>query len=99
MAYTASKLYPYILANNQLLAIFHSASSAARILISCNAGTLIPIDETKDDPYLTFREYLKDVLEKRPVLTNWKTFQPYTAMFLTQKQVQLFKQVLSTKLK
>ena len=39
--YTASKIYPYILAEKPLLAIFHEESSVVRILQETNAGTVV----------------------------------------------------------
>ena len=40
-SYTASKLYPYILARKPLLAVFHEASSVVEILHKTKAGTVI----------------------------------------------------------
>ena len=40
-SYTASKLYPYILAKKPLLAVFHEASSVVEILKKTKAGTVV----------------------------------------------------------
>ena len=42
--YTASKLYPYILARKPLLAVFHQASSVVEILRSTRAGVAVSFD-------------------------------------------------------
>src|SRR5260221_72781 len=39
--YTASKLYPYILARKPLLAVFHESSSVVSVLRATNAGTVV----------------------------------------------------------
>ncbi len=93
-AYTASKLYPYILADNQLLAIFHKLSSAAKILRLCDAGSLITFDQNEEESYLIFRDYIQKVIQNKQTSTNWKEFEPYTASFLCQKQVELFNQIV-----
>src|SRR5713101_6050852 len=39
--YTASKIYPYIMANKPMLSIFHEQSSVVDVLRATNAGTLV----------------------------------------------------------
>ncbi|RZJ76723.1 MAG: hypothetical protein EOO47_18245, partial [Flavobacterium sp.] len=51
-AYTASKLYPYILTNKPLLALFHRESSAAKIITECTAGDLVTLDHSIETAYM-----------------------------------------------
>lgn len=51
-AYTASKLYPYLLARRPLLAIMHRQSSVLEVLRRCGGGTAVTFDETSNTPQL-----------------------------------------------
>ncbi|TKC08415.1 glycosyltransferase family 4 protein [Pedobacter polaris] len=93
--YTASKLYPYILAKKPLLGIFHPLSSAGDILKECNAGHLITLDQNSSQVFAILKAYLQNVIQKETPLTNWQAFEPYTASFLTKKQVDIFNAVVS----
>ncbi|MDQ0967620.1 ADP-heptose:LPS heptosyltransferase [Flavobacterium sp. W4I14] len=93
-SYTASKLYPYILAKRPLLAILARESSANSILKSCNAGELITIGENQSKAYEQFRLYVESVDHKRIPNTNWKEFEPYTSQAITKSQVELFNEVI-----
>jgi len=46
--YTASKLYPYILARKPLLAVFHQESSVTEILRATGAGSVVTFDDSHD---------------------------------------------------
>ena len=94
-SYTASKLYPYILAKKQLLGIFNEMSSAAKIMIDCNAGDLISFNQTQAEADEILNLYLKKVKNNTPISTNFIEFEPYTASFLTKTQADLFNQVLT----
>ncbi len=94
-SYTASKLYPYILAKKQLLGIFNGESSAAQILQDCQAGDLITFDQTQDQTYKTFYNFINKIIIKTPISTNFEAFEPYTAKYLTKCQVQLFNEVIN----
>lgn len=93
-AYTASKLYLYILAKKPLLAILHKASSATQIINDCNAGYHLDIDANDDFAFDQLNEYLQDVVQKLTPETNWQAFQPYTASAMTIEQVNLFNKVI-----
>ncbi len=97
-AYTASKLYPYILAKKPLLGIFHPESSAGTILKKCNAGQLITLDQDAGIAFDTIKDYLKKIRDKSIPTTKWSEFDPYTASFLTKKQVEVFEIVISSDL-
>jgi len=92
-AYTASKLYPYILAKKPLLAVMHPESSVVKIMDDCSAGSLIPIGQTISVAVQTLAIYLDAAKHHRLPATNWKAFEHYTAFAMTQKQVELFNSV------
>lgn len=96
-AYTASKIYPYILTQKPLLAIFNEKSSVTEILQKCTHNAIV----------LTFdndTKHLNNILSSR--LFNWaagnfspvtilKPFENYTAKKITKKQTDLFNLVLN----
>lgn len=94
--YTASKIYPYILAERPLLAFFHPASSAAKIIKSTNSGHLISLIENKETAISSIYDHLLNLASysKEKIQTNWTAFEPYTASNMTKNQVLLFNQVL-----
>lgn len=97
--YTASKLYPCILARKPILAVFHEQSSVVDILRRCNAGRVVTFSATdvKQDEldatgvyldlFLTFpKGYEPDI--------DWDSFEPYTAHEMTRRQCEVFFKVL-----
>lgn len=100
-SYTASKLYPCILAKKPIFAIFHEQSSVVEILHQCRAGRSVTFKEG-DRP----QDFLAKVVPDLQWLlstpkgyqpdTNWQAFQPYTAKEMTRKQCAVFDQVLTT---
>lgn len=95
-AYTASKLYPYILAKKNLLAILHLKSSAAQILEECNAGFLITLDSNIYQAFDVLKSYLDKVKLKITPSTKWQEFEKYRSDYLAKKQVDLFNSIIST---
>ncbi|WP_375558794.1 hypothetical protein ACE193_13710 [Bernardetia sp. OM2101] len=96
--YTASKLYPYILSEKSICAIFYEKSSAVTILQKTNAGIVIPFveehytQEVIEEAYQLFTNYLEN-LEEKPK-TDWEAFEPYTAREMTRKQAEFFDKVI-----
>ncbi|WP_420717433.1 glycosyltransferase [Leptolyngbya sp. NK1-12] len=95
--YTASKLYPCILAQKPILAIFHQQSSVVDILRHCHAGQAITFASNSKPQDLT----ASIIRELRNLLTyskgwqpptNWTAFEPYTAFRMTAKLRQIFDQ-------
>jgi hypothetical protein len=96
-AYTASKLYPCVLARKPTFALFHQKSSVVNILHHCNAGRVTTFN-SKDNP----EDLLTDVTAQLNWLlstpkgyqpeTNWSEFQPYTAREMTRQQCAIFDQ-------
>ena len=97
--YTASKLYPCVLARKPTFALFHQKSSVVNILHHCNAGRVTTFN-SKDNP----EDLLTDVTAQLNWLlstpkgyqpkTNWSEFQPYTAREMTRRQCAVFDQCL-----
>lgn len=93
--YTASKIYPYILAQKPLLAIFNEKSNAYQILKNCNAGTVISLN-SPIRPNQAIYDFLQQTAlhsndQQQP---NWTAFEQYTAAAITKKQSELFDQVI-----
>ncbi|MEE3718385.1 glycosyltransferase [Tumidithrix elongata RA019] len=98
--YTASKIYPCILARKPILAIFNQQSSVVEVLQRCQAGELVTFNSN-----LTPMDLLTEISTKLNWLlslppdylptTNWEAFQPYTAREMTQKQCAIFDRCVS----
>jgi hypothetical protein len=97
--YSASKLFPYILANRPLLPIFHSASSVVRILEETRAGTAIvfgdaaAIDEVQPEVENRLRELFSLPLNAHPS-TDWKAFEPYTSRSVCAGLAAVFEEAI-----
>ena len=95
--YTASKVYPYILARKPLMAIFHSESSVVNVIRSTRAGDVIHFSSeshAEEVAYWLMRRWL-DLLRKLPFEpdTDWKVFEKYSAREMTRLQCELFDKV------
>lgn len=93
--YTASKIYPYILANKPLLAIFNSSSSAAATIRDCNAGFVADLSDPRQAVEDIF-QFLSDLTKNNiaaPVVDGGE-FVKFTARTMTAKQCELFNEVL-----
>src|SRR5207302_486281 len=79
--YTASKIYPYILARKPLLAIFHEHSSVVDVLRQTGAGTVITFDSGETVGVLSDKIYRDWFLkpDTRIPDTNWTQFENYAA--------------------
>ncbi|WP_242691522.1 hypothetical protein [Desertivirga arenae] len=98
--YTASKIYPYLMAERPLISIFHPASSAAKIIKDCETGLSLTFGMEE----ATLREEIKTYLtliatgkvQAKP--PKKAVFEEYSAKTMTKKQVELFEQVLQKRL-
>jgi len=94
--YTASKIYPYLMADKPLISIFHPASSAAQIIKDCEVG--LPLTFDMDGEIILDRivKYLLAVAEKKiivkPPVVN--IFEKYAAKNMTKLQVDVFNKVI-----
>jgi hypothetical protein len=93
--YTASKLYPNILANKPLLCIFNSHSSVVDVVKTLKAGDVVLFDQK--NALQTCYEVLSKLLETIPFTpkTNWDKFEPFTAKAMTKVQCEFFDLVIS----
>ena len=90
-AYTASKLYPYILARKPLMGIFHPFSSAKNILEETGAGKVCTLGDSTQIVYDVFDSLLKSIQENYySNKTEWGVFEKYSAKEMTKQQVELF---------
>ncbi len=96
--YTASKLYPYILARKPLLAIFHENSSILRAIKEINAGYCIPFGVPGKEAELAAQtaSILHDWILKLPFAPplNWSFVEPHLAATKTAEQVRVFNQAI-----
>jgi hypothetical protein len=101
--YTASKIYPYILLQKKLLAVFNQHSSVVTMLQQLKFGELVVFDHVSqkagayaDECYnrlctLLTRDY-------RVSLKN-DLFEPYKASYKTKEQVDFFNEVIAAQKK
>jgi hypothetical protein len=99
--YTASKIYPYILANKPLLAVFHEQSSVVELIAATDAGTVVSFsDHDFDDAALSnhIMQAWYSMLQPatRSPAIHWDAFRPYTAQAMTERQSALFNKVVET---
>lgn len=98
-AYTASKLYPYILSRRPVLAVFNASSSVVDILRATRAGRAVTFRDTSDLEGLAGRvlEEWTEMVERLPYVPDidWDAFEPYTAREMTRRQATFFDTVLS----
>jgi hypothetical protein len=95
--YTASKLYPCILARKPLLAIFHEASSVVPVLRQTRAGVVVTFDDRHN--LETLCEAIgREWFQRWPVpapQTDWQAFEPYTAREMTRRLCAVFDRVIA----
>lgn len=96
--YTASKIYPYLLTDKPLLAVFNSNSSALRILNECGVKYSFSYDQTTeiDSKLLYFLESLANNTIDIPNYNN-DCIAKYSAQNLTKKQCELFNRIIVKK--
>lgn len=98
-SYTASKLYPCILARKPIFALFHQQSSVVNILQRCHAGRFVTFN-SKDNPadllidVATQLNWLLSTPKGYQPETNWSEFHPYTAREMTRQQCEIFARCL-----
>ena len=104
-AYTASKLYPYILSGRPILAAFNEQSSVIDVLRTTRAGEAVTFAadaahaSASADQVAALADRLltawTGLLERLPAPpdTDWEAFEPYTAREMTRRQVEVFDRV------
>ncbi|MHB8206934.1 glycosyltransferase family protein [Mucilaginibacter sp.] len=96
--YTASKLFPYIMAEKPLLAVFHGGSSTVSILKECSPGSNVVTlpgqsGEGAAEIYRVFQIWAAERPADNPY--HKANFSHYSASSMTRMQVLLFNKVLS----
>jgi len=92
LGYSASKVYPCILARKPLLAILHQNSLVVNVIESCKAGQVVTFAKASTD---NIADRLIDKLDwllsqKGECTTDWQTFQKYTAREMTKTLCDIF---------
>lgn len=95
--YTASKIYPYILAQKPLLAVFSKRSSAIGILKEYGVEYALSYDLPQ--AALVIEDFLRKIINNKlpqPVY-NAETIKKYSALNMTKQQCRLFNLVMGEK--
>lgn len=94
--YTASKIYPYIVANKPLLAVFNSKSSVLDVLNECNAPHTYSYD-TGNLLDAEIQEFLHQVVDGTIATPNYDEvcLKKHDASNMAKKQTHLFNIVLN----
>jgi hypothetical protein len=98
--YTASKIFPYILAAKPLLAVFHEDSSAVKLLEETRAGRAVTFSAAR--PPLNVVGEIEAELQNlltapagsRPP-TDWNKFEPFTARAVTARLAEVFDRTIA----
>lgn len=98
ISYTASKIYPYIMLQKKMLAVFNKNSSVVNMLHQLQYGELIAFDHTVK----AADEYVEDCFQRMCKLLSaeysnkldYDLFEPYKAFSKTKEQVDFFNEVI-----
>lgn len=96
-SYTASKIYPYLLLNKKLLAVFNRQSSVVNMLQQLEYGEVVAFDqEQQNADYYTDECYKKMVTllyDNKTQVLNKQKFEPFMALSKTKEQVIFFDEI------
>jgi hypothetical protein len=97
--YTASKVFPYVMAQKQLLAVFNEESSGVQLIREMEAGTVVTFGSS-ESPENKVQEILEEICKLlelpagfRPP-TRWESFEPYTARAVTSRLARVLDRVI-----
>jgi hypothetical protein len=96
--YTASKIYPYLLLEQPLLAIFHEQSSVVNILRQCSNATVVTFQEPIETQQQKIVSFFQSYMHTNYQL-NWQNFNAYTAEAMTKKQADFFDNLIENRQK
>jgi len=96
--YTASKVFPYILARRPVLAIFHEESSVVQILRETSAGDVISFNSERmpsnSAAEISARlEHILSLPRDYKPQTNWEAVEPYTTRAMAARLAHAFDHV------
>ena len=80
--YTASKIYPFVLSQRPLLAIFHQKSSVVSLLNDVKGGVCVAYTEHTTPEMLAehiYQAWFRERTYRAPVALDHLRFAPYTA--------------------
>lgn len=107
-SYTASKLYPYMLANRPMLSVLHEQSPAVEILRRCNAGEVVTFHPARPEAARGQMSGALLALLQRTAEGGQKSedsqqinrseFNQYTAREMTRKMCAVFDRAVEAKL-
>ncbi len=96
--YTASKIYPYILAKRPLLTLFHEQSSVNALINKTNSGVAVTFNNSSTIENVAEeifqRWFIAKTYQEIPQ-TDWEQFAPYTARKMTSEIASVFHQALA----
>jgi hypothetical protein len=90
--YTASKIYPCILAKKPLLAVFHEGSSVCRVLRETGGGELVTFSGRETSEAVA-AQISQRWFQRWPIAartTDWKAFSRYSARAMTRTLCGVF---------
>lgn len=96
--YTASKIYPYLLARKPLLTIYHEESSINSLIREVGGAVCIPMAVPVDEDFLVAKIkqcWLVDQQYEKPVTFNEAAFAPYADQDCAQELCHFFDQCLA----
>lgn len=96
--YTASKLYPNILAGKPLLSVLHEESSGNQVMASTKAGTAVSFKSSSSAPQVAemiFERWLENRAFETQPSTVWENFSPFSAESMTERVASVFSNAVS----
>lgn len=101
--YTASKIFPNILARRPMLAVYHEASTVCAIVRTANAGELVTYsDESRAEAHAA--EIAEAIVRLQtppgtydPARVRWDHFEEYSARNMTRQLAAIFDEVVGTR--
>ncbi len=95
--YTASKVYPYLLARKPLLAIMHEASSVVTLMKQVGGGVCVPFSDASPGAGTVQKiaeQWLTNDTWQRTVALDQTAFQPYTAKYQARALTDFFQTII-----
>jgi len=99
-SYTASKLYPYLLARRPLLAIMHRNSSVVDVVQRCGGGRVVTFESTTPPEQISqaiAEQWLLHGQHLKPVPLDASAFARHTAAAQAEQLVAFFRDCLSSR--
>ena len=99
-AYTASKIYPYLLAGRPLLAIFHERSSVVPLMRAVGGGICVTFGDDTSPAQLADRilqAWFASAAWEAPLPLNFEAFAPFSAAHQARDLSQWFQDILASR--